>query len=180
MNTRIIHISDTIDFNLQKSTITLLHDLNLEDSEKPIHVFINCLGGSLDMSLVLFDLFRASRAPVYTYNMGMAYSAGFVVFLGGVKRFTTVNASFMLHPPQVATEDWTTPDDLETRGRFGVTKNNCFINILVKESTISLEEAKKLTERESFFDVAQAVKYGIIYKIITKFPTDAMYEKEEE
>jgi len=174
MSERTIYISGPVDFDPHKLMIADLLKYNLEDSEKPIHVFINTLGGSLDMALAMFDLFRASKAPVFTYNIGTAYSAGFLLFLGGVKRLTTINASFMLHPPHFATEEWSQPVDLKTRGNFGIEKHEQFIDIFVKESNISQKEAQKLTEKDSFFGVAQAQKYGIIDEIITQFPTDSM------
>lgn len=67
------------------------------EERKPILIYISCRGGSLDDGLSVIDAIENSITPVYTINIGYAYSMGFLIALAGHKRFCTKNAMFLMH-----------------------------------------------------------------------------------
>lgn len=71
-------------------------DIPVEE-RKPIKLLINSYGGSLDSCLHFIDTLLLSKTPVYTYNVGVAMSAGFYIMLAGSKRFAYPNAQFLIH-----------------------------------------------------------------------------------
>ncbi len=77
--------------------------INREDADippeerKPILLYVSCRGGSLDDGMSVIDAIENSLTPVYTINIGYAYSMGFLIGLAGHKRFCTKNAMFLMH-----------------------------------------------------------------------------------
>ena len=77
--------------------------INREDADvppeerKPILLYVSCRGGNLDDGMSVIDAIENSLTPVYTINIGYAYSMGFLIGLAGHKRFCTKNAMFLMH-----------------------------------------------------------------------------------
>lgn len=67
------------------------------EARKPILLYIASVGGDPDAGFELIDLIKASKTPVYTVNLGFCYSMGFLIFLAGHKRYSTVNSKFLMH-----------------------------------------------------------------------------------
>jgi ATP-dependent Clp protease protease subunit len=67
------------------------------EERKPILIFINSPGGSLDATFTMIDAIKMSKTPVYTINIGCAYSGGFFTFIAGHKRFAYPQSSFLFH-----------------------------------------------------------------------------------
>ena len=67
------------------------------EERKPIKLLINTPGGYLYEGFSLIDTILASKTPVYTYNMGICMSMGFLIYIAGAKRFTLKNATFLHH-----------------------------------------------------------------------------------
>ena len=71
-------------------------DIPVKD-RRPIKVYINSGGGSLTGALTIADSISISKTPVYTINMGCAYSGGLLAFITGHKRFAYPSSSFLFH-----------------------------------------------------------------------------------
>lgn len=66
-------------------------------NRQPIKIFIDSGGGDLCATLTMIDAIEASKTPVWTINIGTAYSGGFFTFLAGHKRFAYPHATFLYH-----------------------------------------------------------------------------------
>lgn len=69
----------------------------LPEERTPILLYICSRGGDVPSGFELIDVITASKTPVYTINLGYEYSMGFLIGLAGHKRYTTANASFLVH-----------------------------------------------------------------------------------
>ena len=109
INNRVIYIDDFSvngegDNNLLPITRQILH-FNKEDNEsnvpinerKPIRLMIYTYGGGLELALSFANLCLISKTPIYTYNIGLALSAGFLILLAGHKRFALPNSQVLIH-----------------------------------------------------------------------------------
>ena len=95
-----------IDFEINEN-LTCIHRLimrwNIQDAglppeeRRPIWIYIMSYGGSVDYCYMLIDAIKASTTPVYTVNIGMASSAGGLIFIAGHKRFMTKSAHVLIH-----------------------------------------------------------------------------------
>lgn len=90
-----------IEDEIVNQIIGLLLHLDNEDSESPIHLYINCGGGSLIAGLALFDAMNHIQAPVSTVNLGLAASVGSFLLAAGAKgkRLALPHSRVMIHQP---------------------------------------------------------------------------------
>ena len=77
--------------------------MNMEEKDvptnelKPIFLFIHSYGGDLDQCNAFCDILECSRIPIVTVGMGIAMSAGFLIFLSGKRRYAFKHCQFLAH-----------------------------------------------------------------------------------
>lgn len=75
-----------------------IQDKGLEaEQRKPIWLYIMSYGGDVDIMSMLLSTIEASVTPVYTVNIGAAYSAAGLIFMAGKKRFMSKYAKVIIH-----------------------------------------------------------------------------------
>lgn len=102
---RTIYLTEAITPELAVSIFEIIRFWNKVDKEdeipleerEPIKIYINTPGGDLDGVLSIISAIQASVTPVYTYNIGTAYSGGFFICITGHKRYALSHTSFMFH-----------------------------------------------------------------------------------
>lgn len=67
------------------------------EKREPIKIFVDSNGGDLCATFSMIDAIRMSKTPVWTINMGSAYSGGFFTFIAGHRRFAYPSSSFLYH-----------------------------------------------------------------------------------
>ena len=73
-----------------------------EDSLQPIKIFLFSYGGDLSQATALCDVIEASRIPIVTICMGVAMSAGFLIFLAGKRRYALKQSTLLVHQGSAA------------------------------------------------------------------------------
>lgn len=73
-------------------------DYGLEpEKRKPIRIFINSDGGSVDAVMHVIDTILLSKTPVITIGLGRVYSAGGLLLMAGSKRYIFEHTSCLIH-----------------------------------------------------------------------------------
>lgn len=67
------------------------------EDRQPIKIYIDSGGGDLCATLTMIDAIKMSKTPVWTINVGAAYSGGFFSFIAGHKRFAYPHSTFLYH-----------------------------------------------------------------------------------
>lgn len=67
------------------------------EERKPIIIYINSPGGCVTDGYSLIDAIRLSKTPVYTVNLALAASMGFLIYIAGHKRYAMPHSEFLLH-----------------------------------------------------------------------------------
>lgn len=67
------------------------------EDRKPIKIFINSDGGSVDTVLHVIDMIQLSKTPVYTIGMGRCYSAGALLLMAGKHRLIFSHTTCLIH-----------------------------------------------------------------------------------
>lgn len=168
LKTRQIILTGEINKELADSIVRQLLILDSEDEKSPIYMYIDSPGGDVDAGFAIFDMIRFINAPVYLIGMGLIASAATLVLLAVDKGFRIglPNSRYLIHQPLggmrgVATDIEIYAKDME--------KIRAKLNSLIAEQTgTSLEQVTKDTERDFWLDSDEAVKYGLISKIISK------------
>lgn len=68
-----------------------------KDERKPIILYINSPGGSVVEGYGVIDAITTSETPVYTVNLALCASMGFLIYIAGEKRYSMPHAEFLLH-----------------------------------------------------------------------------------
>ena len=144
-------------------------EANLPREERePIKLYINSNGGALSGALKIIDAIKLSKTPVHTINTGMAYSAGFFIFITGEERYAYPNSSFLFHEGSISM-------GVSDAGKF---RNyaNFYERLLLKLKDITLNNTKMSEEDyelhkkdDRWFLAEEALELGICDKILTEF-----------
>ena len=166
LETRTIIISQGIDAQLARNIYSRLILLEKDNAEKPITVIINSPGGSADSGFGIYDMLRFVKPPIITVTAGLCASAAVILFLAGdkEKRFALPNARFLIHQPSTsavgpaADLEITANEILKMRDQFNV--------IISAETGQDLKKVNEDTNRDFWLSAEEAVKYGLVYKIV--------------
>lgn len=100
---RFLFLNNEIDETIVNDIVYYVFRYNQEDigipvdERKPITVFINSPGGSVFDGYSAIDAITQSITPVYTVNIGLCASMGYLIYLAGHKRFTMPHSTFLMH-----------------------------------------------------------------------------------
>lgn len=163
---RIIFIGSPIDDGMANSIIAQLLFLDSENAKDDIKMYINSPGGSVSAALAIYDTMQYVRADVQTICIGMAASAAALLLSAGKKgkRMALPNSEVMIHQVLGGASGQATDVDIHARH---ILKTRDRLNaILAKHTGQKLAKIERDTERDYFMSAAEAVKYGIVDKVI--------------
>ncbi|MDR1127479.1 MAG: ATP-dependent Clp protease proteolytic subunit [Treponema sp.] len=167
LETRTILLSGEINKALAERTIRQL--LLLENKgEEPIKIFIDSPGGDADAGYAIFDMIRFVSPPIWTIGMGLVASAAAIIALGSPKerRIGLPNSHYLIHQPLSGIRGVAT--DIEIHARE-LEKLRAKINRLIADETdVAFEQVEKDTDRDYWMNADEAVKYGLISRVVTR------------
>lgn len=162
---RIILLSGEIDDNLANiivSELLYLDSLNHDD----ISLYINSPGGSITSGMAIMDTMNFIKSDVSTICLGMAASMGAFLLSCGAKgkRYILPNAEVMIHQPLGGVEGQATEIKIVAERILKLKEK---LNKILAENTgKDLKTITNDTERDYFLDSKEALKYGIVDKIL--------------
>lgn len=166
---RNIIFGDDVNSKSISSAIQLILQVNVEDQDKdltkrqgnPIKLFINTNGGNVYDVLALVDVIITSKTPVYTYALGKCFSAGFIMFICGHKRYVGENAYLMTH--YMHNGVYGSIIDVEHDAEHNKNLNSKLDEIIISKTRISKEQIDENTKikKDWYFDAKQCLAYGI-------------------
>jgi ATP-dependent Clp protease protease subunit len=164
---RIIFMTGPINDLSSNSVVAQLLYLESTAPEKPIQMYINSPGGSVYDAFAIYDTMRYITAPVHTFCVGLAASAGSLLLAAGTpgKRFALQNSRIMVHQPsggasgQASDVAIVAQEILRIRSQLN--------KIYSTHTDQPIETIEKYMERDSYLDANEALKFGIIDSIIT-------------
>lgn len=151
----------------------IIIQMNIEEKDienpEPIRLFIHSYGGDIEQALFFCDLVKSSRIPIITIGMGVAMSAGFLIFLSGKKRYTFPHTSMLVHSGSAAFQG--TAEQIEEAQRnykkqIGQMKSYILANTNIDEKTFNKNKSK-----DWYLSSDELIKFGIIDEIITDLTT---------
>ena len=163
---RIVFISGEVNDEMANAVCAQLLFLQSQDPKKDINVYINSPGGSVTAGLAIYDTMQFVKCPVATYCIGQAASMGAVLLTAGAKglRHALPNARIMIHQPWGGAEG--KASDIEITAREILRLKEILNGILAKHSGKTAEDVAKDTDRDHFMSAEEALKWGLIDKVI--------------
>ena len=171
LSDRIVFLGEEVNDNSAGLIIAQLLFLEAQDPEKDIQLYINSPGGSVSAGFAVYDTMQYIKCDVATICLGLAASFGAFLLAGGTKgkRMALPNAEIMIHQPAIhgggikgqATDIKIMSDHIQhSKKRLN--------RILADNTGKTIEEIEAATERDNYLSATEALKFGLIDKIIDR------------
>jgi ATP-dependent Clp protease, protease subunit len=156
-----------------KSCKEVVSKLLLLDAHKPgeeIKLYINSPGGGVTSGMVVYDTIKMISSPVSTICMGLAASMGSILLSAGKKgsRFIYPHGEVMIHQPSLGGYMRGVSIDLEIQARQIEKTKEMGAKILAENCGQTFEKVMADFDRDYWMDAEEAIKYGIVDKILDK------------
>ncbi len=140
--------------------------LESENPDKDISFYINSPGGSVTAGLAMYDTMQFIRPDVSTLCTGFAASMGAFLLCAGSKgkRNSLPNARIMIH--QVSGGFRGQASDIAIHAKETLFLKNRLNEIMAKHTGQPIDVVEKDTDRDNFLSAEDALKYGIIDRIL--------------
>ena len=135
-------------------------------SDKDVALYINSPGGSVTAGLAIYDTMQFIKSDVSTMCTGFAASMGAFLLCAGQKgkRVSLPNARVMIH--QLSGGFRGQASDIEIHAREALFLKRRLNEIMAKHTGQTIEVIERDTDRDNFLSAEDAMKYGIIDKVL--------------
>jgi len=166
LKTRQILLSGEINKELADKIIRQLLILEA-DNNKNITMYIDSPGGDVDAGYAIFDMIRFIKAPVTLVGMGLIASAATLVLLAVPKerRIGLPNSHYLIHQPMSGMKGVAT--EIEIHAQEMAKTREKIDKLIAAETGQDLAQVSKDTDRDYWLNAEEALKYGLISKIVT-------------
>ncbi|HHT9136875.1 MAG TPA: ATP-dependent Clp protease proteolytic subunit [Candidatus Wunengus sp. YC60] len=165
LKTRTVMVTDEVTKKMAQQIMTQLLLLEAENNDD-IKMYINSPGGDADAGFAIFDMIRFVKPKIKTICAGVAASAAVIILLGAKKgnRFSLPNARVLIHQPSTGIHG--TAADIQIEASE-ILKCREKINRLISvETGQTMEKVESDTKRNFWMSAEEALKYGLVSKII--------------
>ena len=166
---RIIFLGTAIDDHVANLVVSQLLFLAAEDPDKDISLYINSPGGSITAGMAIYDTMNFIKPQVSTICIGMAASMGAFLLAAGEKgkRIALPNSEVMIHQPLGGAQGQATEIQIAAKRILFLREK---LNQILSEKTGQpLEIIERDTERDNYMTAEQALKYGLVDKVVTSY-----------
>nr|DAH71068.1 MAG TPA: Putative ATP dependent Clp protease [Caudoviricetes sp.] len=165
---RIVFVSGEVCDEMSSLICSQLLFLEAEDPNKDIYMYINSPGGVVTSGMAIYDTMQYIKPDICTICMGQACSMGSFLLAGGTKgkRFSLPNSQIMIHQPSGGAQGQAT--DIEIRAKLILDLRKRLNKIYADNTGQKLSVIEKAMDRDNFMTPDEALKFGLIDKIIEK------------
>ncbi len=148
--------------NIIISELLYLDSINNED----IYIYINSPGGSVTAGMAIYDTMNYIKSDIQIVVVGIAASMAAFLLASGTKgkRCALENSEVMIHQPLGGVSGQAT--EIQIAAERILKLKEKLNSLLAKNTGNSLKKIKKDTERDYYMNAKEALKYGIIDKIL--------------
>lgn len=163
-------LSDEIDELMVEDFIMYILEWNEEDEglpeeeRKPITVYLNSPGGEVFIGLVMAEIIKKSKTPVYIVALSLAASMGSVILASGHKRMAYKYSNILIHDGSTMVAG--TTKKVNDHMAFYQKKNEQIKEFIIANSNISSEKYDDMEDREWWMTADEAIELGVIDEII--------------
>ena len=168
LNERIIFLADEVNDVTASLVVAQLLYLESEDPDADISLYINSPGGSISAGMAIFDTMNFIKCDVSTICVGMAASMGAFLLASGAKgkRLALPNSEIMIHQPLGGTQGQAS--DIKIQAEHILKIRDKLNTILSEETGKDIKIISKDTDRDNWMTAEEALKYGLIDKVVSK------------
>jgi ATP-dependent Clp protease, protease subunit len=169
---RIVFLGTEVNDQVANVLVAQLLFLRMSDPKKPIHLYINSPGGSVQAGLAIYDTLQWLPCDVNTYCIGQAASMGALLLAAGTpgKRFSLPNGRVLIHQPLGGVTG--TASDIKVQSDEIKRVKQNLAEIIAKHCKHDVEKVIRDSDRDFFLTPQEAKDYGLIDHVIAS-PGDA-------
>ncbi len=163
---RVIFLGEGIDSAVANTVIAQLLFLEKVDPKAPITMYVNSPGGHVTAGLAIYDTMQYVSCPITTVCMWMAASMGSIILAWGEpgKRYSLPHSEVMIHQPLGWAEGQAT--EIRLAAEHIIKTWAVLYKILAKHTGKTIKQIEEDCDRDNFMTAKEALKYGLIDKII--------------
>lgn len=164
----VIFLCGQVEDHMANLIVAQLLFLESENPDKDIYIYINSPGGAVTAGMAIYDTMRFIKNDVSTVCMGQAASMGAFLLAGGTKgkRYCLPNSRVMIHQPLGGFQGQASDFEIHARQILDIKER---LNRMLAENTgKDYEQVAKDTDRDYFMSAEEAVKYGVVDKVLTQ------------
>ena len=165
---RIIRLNGDINTEEADKIVEQLLMLDATKSKNDIIFYINSSGGLVSAGLAIYDTMQMVKSNIKTICIGRCSSMAAVLLSGGTKgkRYITPNSEVMIH--EMSSYNGGKIGEIKISYEHSTTLNERLMKILADNTGKSIKQVKKDVElKDKWFNAEEALKYGIVDKILT-------------
>jgi ATP-dependent Clp protease protease subunit len=165
---RVIFLVGQVEDYMANLVVAQLLFLEAENPDKDIHLYINSPGGSVTAGMSIYDTMQFIKPDVSTICVGQACSMGALLLAGGTagKRYCLPHSRMMIHQPLGGFQGQAS--DIEIHAREILTIRERLNKVLAHHTGQPMDIIARDTDRDNFMSGDEAVKYGLIDKVLDK------------
>lgn len=165
---RVIFLVGPVDDMTANLVVAQLLFLEAENPDKDISLYINSPGGSVTAGLAIYDTMQFIKPDVSTLCIGQAASMGALLLTAGAKnkRFCLPNSRVMIHQPLGGFQGQAS--DIEIHAKEILYLKDKLNRILSLHTGQDIKTISKDTDRDNFMSSEDALKYGLVDKVINE------------
>ncbi|MEO9971992.1 MAG: ATP-dependent Clp protease proteolytic subunit [Hyphomonadaceae bacterium] len=136
------------------------------DSKEPILLVLSSPGGHVESGDMIHDMIKFVPAPVKILGTGWVASAGALIYSAAKKenRYALPNTRFLLHEPRGGVGGQAS--DVQIQAHEIIKMRERLNKIFAAATGQTLAKIKKDTDRDFWMSAQEAVKYGLVGKIV--------------
>lgn len=164
---RVIFIVGPVEDHMANLVVAQILFLESENPDKDISIYINSPGGSVTAGMAIYDTMQFTKPDISTLCIGQAASMGALLLAGGTsgKRYALPHSRMMIHQPLGGFQGQASDIDIHAKEILNIREK--LNQVLANHTGQSLDTIGKDTERDNFMGSEEAVKYGLIDKVLT-------------
>jgi ATP-dependent Clp protease protease subunit len=164
---RVVFLGRPVDDDVANVIVAQLLHLESDDPDKPIALYINSPGGSMDSMFAIYDSMQHIRPEVHTTCIGMAASAAALILAGGAagSRSILPHGRVMIHQPHVGSLGGQA-SDIEIHANEIVRQRELVNSILARHTGQEVHKVRQDTDRDRWLTAEEAVEYGLVDTIL--------------
>ena len=168
LNDRVIFLSDEVNDATASLVIAQMLYLESVDPDKDISFYINSPGGSVTAGMAIYDTMQYIKCDVSTICVGLAASMGSFLLAAGTKgkRYALPNSEIMIHQPLGGAKGQAS--DIKIQADHILYVRNRMNHMLSELTGQPLDIIERDTDRDNWMTADDAVRYGIVDKVVEK------------
>ena len=164
---RIIFLGTQVEDQMANAICAQMLLLAADDPDKDIYLYINSPGGSVSAGMAIYDTMQFVKCDVATVAMGLAASMGQFLLCAGApgKRYALPHARIMMHQPSGGIGG--TASDIKIQAEQMMYTKTKMAELIAKHTGQSYETIKADSDRDRWFNAADAKDYGFVDHVVT-------------